>query len=97
MSELTGSDDVLHDFLPVLMMSQPQREMGEALDETLLRAENCLFTLRSMAISNRIQEVSHDLISAEQAQDTALINQLVAEHIELSKMKQHLLNKISET
>jgi hypothetical protein len=97
MSELTGSDDVLHDFLPVLMMSQPQREMGEALDETLLRAENCLFTLRSMAISNRIQEVSHDLISAEQARDTALINQLVAEHIELSKMKQHLLNKISET
>ena len=97
MNELTGDDEVLHDFLPVLMMTQPHREEGEAVDEVLHRAENCVLTLRSMAISNRILEVSHELISAEQAQDLAQINNLVAEHIELSKMKQHLLSKISET
>jgi DNA primase len=97
LTELTGDDEVLHDFLPVLMMTQPHREVGEVIDEVLLQAENCMFTLRSMAISNRILEVSHDLIAAEQTGDSERINQLVQEHLELSKMKQHLLNKISET
>lgn len=97
LNELTGDDEVLHDFLPVLLMTQPHRETGEAIDDVLHQAENCVLTLRSMAISNRILEVSHELIAAEQARDTSLIDRLVAEHLELSKMKQHLLNKISET
>ncbi len=97
LNELTGDDEVLHDFLPVLMMTQPHREVGEVIDDVLQRAENCVLTLRSMAISNRILEVSHELIAAEQTHDTTRINDLVTEHLELSKMKQHLLNKISET
>lgn len=97
MTELTGEDDVLHDFLPLLLMTQPAREVGEAIDDVLHKAENCIFTLRSMAISNRILEVSHELIAAEQTRNPGRINELVAEHLELSKMKQHLLNKISET
>jgi DNA primase len=97
LSEFTDGDDVLNDFLPVLLMTHPQREKGEAIDDVLHRAENCVLTLRSMAISNRILEVNHELIAAEQSQDAALIDQLVAEHLDLSKMKQHLLNKISET
>ncbi|HKP69859.1 MAG TPA: DNA primase [Pyrinomonadaceae bacterium] len=97
LTELTGNDEVLHDFLPLLLMTDPHREVGEVIDEVLHRAENCLFTLRSMAISNRILEVSHELIAAEQSRNSARINELVAEHLELSKMKQHLLNKISET
>ena len=97
LSEFAAEDEALHDFLPVLMMTQPHRETGEVIDEVLHQAENCVFTLRSMAISNRILEVSHELIAAEQSRDTARINQLVAEHLDLSKMKQHLLNKISET
>lgn len=96
-TEMTGEDDVLQDFLPMLFMTQPHREVGEVIDEVLHRAENCILTLRSMAISNRILEVSHDLIAAEQVRDSARINVLVDEHLELSKMKQHLLNKISET
>lgn len=97
MTDLTGNDDVLHDFLPLLLMTEPHRETGEALDDVLHQAENCVLTLRSMAISNRILEVSHELIAAEQSRNTARINELVAEHLELSKMKQLLLNKISET
>ena len=96
-TEMTGEDEVLQDFLPMLFMTQPHREVGEVIDEVLHRAENCILTLRSMAISNRILEVSHDLIAAEQVRDSARINVLVDEHLELSKMKQHLLNKISET
>ncbi len=97
MTELTGDDEVLRDFLPVLLMTQPHRETGEIIDDVLHRAENCVLTLRSMAISNRILEVSHEMIAAEQARDTPRINDLVGEHLELSRMKQHLLNKISET
>ena len=97
MKELTGNDEVLHDFLPMLLMTDSHRETGEAIDDVLHRAENCVLTLRSMAISNRILEVSHELIAAEQTRDPGRINELVAEHLELSKMKQHLLNKISET
>jgi DNA primase len=97
LTELTGDDEILHDFLPMLLMTESPRAAGEAIDDVLHRAENCVFTLRSMAISNRILEVSHDLIAAEQSHDMARITQLVAEHLDLSKMKQHLLNKISET
>jgi hypothetical protein len=79
------------------MMAEPKRDGGEAIDEVLHQAENCVLTLRSMAISNRILEVSHELIAAEQSRDLERINELVAEHLDLSKMKQHLLNKIAET
>jgi len=97
LTELTGEDEILHDFLPLLMMAEPKRDGGEAIDEVLHLAENCVLTLRSMAITNRILEVSHELIAAEQSRDLERINELVAEHLDLSKMKQHLLNKISET
>ncbi len=97
LTELTGEDEILHDFLPLLMMGEPKRDGGEAIDEVLHQAENCVLTLRSMAISNRILEVSHELIAAEQSRDLERINELVAEHLDLSKMKQHLLNKITET
>jgi len=97
LTELTGDDEILHDFLPLLMMAEPKRDGGEAIDEVLHQAENCVLTLRSMAISNRILEVSHELIAAEQSRDFERMNELVAEHLDLSKMKQHLLNKISET
>ncbi|PYS99553.1 MAG: DNA primase [Acidobacteria bacterium] len=97
LTELTGDDEILHDFLPLLMMTESRRSGGEAIDEVLHQAENCVLTLRSMAISNRILEVSHELIAAEQSRDLERINELVTEHLDLSKMKQHLLNKISET
>ncbi|MEP6705731.1 MAG: DNA primase, partial [Acidobacteriota bacterium] len=38
-TELTGDDEVLHDFLPILMMTQPHRETGEVIDEAQLKAE----------------------------------------------------------
>src|SRR5687767_3044188 len=96
-AELTGEDDLLQDFLPLLFMTQPHRENGEVIDDVLHRAENCVLTLRSMAISNRLLEVSHELIAAEQTRNSTLVSRLVAEHLELSKMKQELLGRISET
>ena len=80
-----------------MMMAEYRRANGESIDEVLHDAENCVFTLRSMAISNQIVQISQDLIAAEQAGDADLINSLVTDQIELAKMNRTLLRKIRET
>ena len=95
--EAVGDDEMAHDFLPLMMMAEYRRANGESIDEVLHDAENCVFTLRSMAISNHIVQISQDLIAAEQVGDADLINSLVADQIELAKMNRTLLRKIRET
>ncbi|CAN5327279.1 DNA primase [soil metagenome] len=92
---LVGDDETASDFVPVLMMSEPPREVGDAIDEVLHDAENCVFTLRSMAISNRILEISQELMAAEQHGNTELLNHLVLEQINLARLKRDLQTKIS--
>jgi len=94
--ELVGDDETARDFIPVLMMSEPLRETGEAIDEFLKQAESCVATLRSMAISNRILDISQELMLAEQSGNGELLNSLVMEQIELARMKRELQNRISE-
>lgn len=91
-----GDDELAADLVPFLMIGEPKRAEGEVLDGVFHDAENCIFSLRSMAIQNRIQEVSHELIAAEQTGDTDAMARLVLEHLDLSKMKQALLSKIRE-
>lgn len=91
--ELTENDSTASDFVPVLLMSEPAREPDEAMDEVLIEAENCLAALRTMAISNRILEISQELIIAEQSQDEDLRNALVNEQIKLARMKRNLENR----
>ena len=93
---LVEGDDLASDFVPVLMMSEPPREPGDAIDEVLHNAESCVFTLRSMAISNRILEISQELILAEQSGNKELLGQLVMEQIELARLKRDLQNRINE-
>ena len=94
--KLVEDDETASDFVPVLMMSEPPREVGDAIDEVLHSAESCVFTLRSMAISNRILEISQELILAEQSGNNELLGQLVAEQIALARLKRDLQNRISE-
>ncbi|MGQ0541028.1 MAG: DNA primase [Blastocatellia bacterium] len=92
-----GDDEFLHDFVPVLLMTEPKRVAGDVIDDVFHDAENCILSLRSMAIQSRILEISQELIAAEQCGDATLVNHLVAEHLDLSKMKQSLLSKIAES
>ena len=94
--ELTDADETAQDFVPVLMMSEPPREAGDAIDEVLHDAESCVFTLRSMAISNRILEISQELILAEQSGNTELLGHLVTEQIDLARLKRDLQSRINE-
>ena len=95
--ERLPDDELAADFVPLLIMGEPKRQPGEVIDEVLHDAENCVLSLRSMAIQNHIHEVSQRLISAEQSGNTDLVNQLVAEQLELSKMMQSMLSKIRQT
>jgi len=92
---LVESDDIRDDVLPMLFVNEPPREPGDAIDEVLREAENCVFSLRSMAISNKILEISRELVAAEQSGDPARLAQLVDEQIGLARMKQDFMMRIS--
>ncbi len=92
---LVGDDETASDFVPVLMMSEPPREVGDVIDEILHDAESCVFTLRVMAISTRILDISQELMLAEQNGNTEMLNHLVMEQIELARLKRDLQGKIS--
>ncbi len=95
--EFAGDDEIAADLIPLILMGEPKRSDGEVIDNILHDAENCVLSLRSMAIQTRLHEVSQELIAAELAGDHAATGQLVSEHIELSKMKQSLFSKIRES
>ena len=94
--EFIEDDEFLEDFVPLLFMTEPKRASGEVIDEVFHQAENCIFSLRSMAISNRIMEISQELIAAEQAGNKAMIEQLVNEQLDLARMNHDLLSKIRD-
>ncbi len=94
--ELVQDDAAASDFVPVLLMSEPARDLDEAIDRVLREAENCLATLRSMAIARRILEISQELVFAEQTGDFELRDRLVTEQISLARMKRDFEKKIVE-
>ena len=93
---LTGDDPTASDFVPVLLMSEPEREPDEAIDEVLIDAEGCVASMRGMAISTRILDISQELMHAEQTGNTALRDQLVMEQIALARLKRELEKRIVE-
>ncbi|MBK8811568.1 MAG: DNA primase [Acidobacteria bacterium] len=92
---LVESDEIAGDVLPMLMMIEPPREVGDAIDEVLHEAENCVFSLRSMAISNRILEISRELVAAEQSGDASELARLVDKQLALARVKQDFMSRIS--
>ncbi len=94
--ELVADDAAASDFVPVLLMSEPARDLDEAIDEVLTEAENCVATLRSMAIARRILEISQELVFAEQIGDINLRDALVTEQISLARLKRDFEKRIGE-
>jgi len=94
--DLVQDDQAASDFVSVLLMSEPARDLDEAIDGVLREAENCVATLRSMAIASRILEISQELLFAEQAGDIALRDSLVNEQINLARTKRDFEKRIAE-
>lgn len=90
LSEMVADDVLAEDILPILLMSESPREVGEAIDDCLGEAEKCLAALRGMAIGRRIVELSQELALAEQKGDFEMRDRLVGEQIDLARMKYEL-------
>lgn len=85
-----GDDEAMLDLAHDLLKGKPQRGEGDPVDEVLNEAENCVFSLRNMAIANRIIEISREAALAEQRGDRELANKLVFEQLELEKIRRSL-------
>ncbi|MBK6749705.1 MAG: DNA primase [Pyrinomonadaceae bacterium] len=94
--EHIGDDENAVDLGQVLLAGKPRRECEDAIDAVLHDAENCVFSLRNMAITNRIIEISRDATIAEQSNDATRFNQLTFEQLELEKIRRDLQRRISE-
>jgi DNA primase len=91
LSAKTENDPLAADFVPLFLMSEPRREEGEAVDDTLASAESCLGTLRLMTIDRRINELSVGIANAERAGDSEQRDQLVLEQLDWARRRSTLL------
>ena len=92
--ELVSDDLTASDFVPVLLMGEPARDIDEPIDRVLTEAENHLIALRKMAINERILETSQKMFFAQDTGDITMRDQLALEQIELEKLKKNLDKKI---
>ncbi|MEO6049871.1 MAG: DNA primase [Pyrinomonadaceae bacterium] len=92
--EHIGDDENSIDLAQELLSGKPRREKDEVMDRVLHESENCVFSLRNMAIANRIMEISREASIAEQAGDAELFNQLTFEQLELEKIRRELQRRI---
>ncbi len=85
-------DPLAADIVPLLMMSEPQRESDEAVDDVLANAESCFNALRLMAVDRHINELGLEMAAAERAGDTVNRDRLALEHLEWTRRKSGLNN-----
>lgn len=88
----TEDDPAAHDYVPLLLMSEPQRAKGEAIDETLLKAEKCLVALRLMALDRKIAEFGIEIARAERDEDMEQLERFMVERAELTHKRSALIN-----
>ena len=79
-----------------ILSGEPRRQMDEVVDDVHREAENCVVSLRSMAISHRTLEISREAAIAEQAGDINLFNQLTYEQLDLEKIRRELQRQIPQ-
>jgi DNA primase len=96
LTALVGDEDeTMNDFIALLLMTEPKRAEGEDIETVLHEAENCVVSLRLMAINNHISELLREQNQAEQTGDLNLANQLARESIELAKIKREFQQKLA--
>jgi DNA primase len=87
----TEGDPVASDLVPLLLMGEPLRAEGEAVDDTLAIAESCFLTLRGMMIDRRLNDLRMEAAEAEAAGDTERHTRLTLEYLEWSKKQRTLM------
>lgn len=92
----TETDEIASDLVPLLLMTEAQRDDDEAADNVLAIAESCLTALRLMMIDRRINELVGELAMAERAGNSERRDQLVLEHLEWARRKKQLTDVRSQ-
>jgi DNA primase len=87
----TESDPVASDLVPLLLMSEPSRDEGEATDDVLAEAESCLLTLRLMRVERRLKDLALEIAAAERAGDNERRDALVMENLTWTRRRSALL------
>jgi DNA primase len=64
-------------------------------DAALAEAENCVFSLRDMAIANRIAEINREAATAEAAGRAEEAGKLVHQQLELEKMRREIRHRVA--
>ena len=93
MLNLTEGDAVAEDLIPLLAISTHRRAAGEPIESFISEAESCVLTLRLKAIDNRCHEISREILIAERNGNTALVEELVGEKLDLERLKRVILQK----
>ncbi len=88
-----GDDELMLDVAHKLLQTTPKRRPDEAVDDVYLEATKQVYTVRGLAIENRIREISRELRLAEQDGDSTRITDLVKEQIELQRIHWDVTNK----
>jgi DNA primase len=88
----TENDPLAADLVPLLLMSEPERAEGEAVDDTLANAESCLNALRLMMVDRRISELSIEIAAAERTGDAERRDRLALEHLEWARRRKTVNN-----
>jgi DNA primase len=94
--EWVSDEDDLVTLIDELLSSNRGRDTDESMEKVLCEAENCVVSLRDMAIAHRTLEISREAAMAEQAGDTDRLNQLTYEQLELEKIRHELNRKTAE-
>jgi len=89
-------DEPTRDLLSLIIMSEPGRNEGDAMDENLMEAQRCLLTIRAMAFTRAIADTARKLMAAEQNKDKEETERLAGLHLSLARMKLEIEKRLAE-
>ena len=91
LSSKTEGDDFATKMIPMVLMNSSLHSSNEHYV-----AEECVATFRLMKVEQRIEELRRELAIAEREQDSERVSRLSAEQIQLSSLRQGMLQPQSE-
>ncbi|HET9713118.1 MAG TPA: DnaB-like helicase N-terminal domain-containing protein, partial [Pyrinomonadaceae bacterium] len=92
LSRKTEGDEFAAKMIPMVLINSSLHGSNEHYV-----AEQCVSTFRLMKIEQRIEEVKRELAIAEREQDSERLSKLSAEQIQLSALRQAMLQPQAET
>ena len=92
LSRKTEGDTFAEKMIPMVLMNSSLHGSNEHYV-----AEQCVWTFRLMKVEQRIEELRRELAIAEREQDSEKVSKLSAEQIQLSSLRQAMLQPQAET